>query len=211
MTKPLVIAGAGGFGREVLGYIRDLELDLAGFVDDNPDALNTHETGSSIVASFADVDPREFTWLIAVGDPLVRRRLASRVTSGGGALGQLIHPTAYVSPTASLGPGTIICPFGFVANAASVGANVVVNTYASIGHDATIGDDTVFSPYAAANGNVELGNAVFLGTSAVVTPGKTVGAYSKVSAGTVCSRSFQPGSMIAGNPAKGRVMFQVLE
>jgi len=211
MMKPLVIVGAGGFGREVFGYATDLGWDLAGFIDDRPSALEGSTIRSEVIGTFADVDARDFTWLIGVGDPQARRRLAAQVVLQGGVLGQLVHPTAYVARTASLGPGTIVCPFGLVASAAMVGANVVVNTYASIGHDAIVGDATVFSPYATANGNVTLGDAVFLGTSAVVTPGKTIGSQSKISAGTVCSRSFQAGSLITGTPVKGRVMFQLDE
>jgi acetyltransferase-like isoleucine patch superfamily enzyme len=67
----------------------------------------------------------------------------------------------------------------------------------------------VFSPYSVVNGNVQLGESVFLGTHVTITPGIHVGAMSKVSAGAVVTRDVEPGSLVTGNPAKGRVMFSV--
>src|SRR5437016_4103118 len=39
VTETALIAGAGGFGREILQYLRDLRFPLEGFLDDRADAL----------------------------------------------------------------------------------------------------------------------------------------------------------------------------
>ena len=54
-----------------------------------------------------------------------------------------------------------------------------------------------------------IGEGSFLGTHVTITPGIDVGGFSKVNAGSMVSRSAPAGSLLAGSPAKGRVMFKV--
>lgn len=209
MTE-IVIVGAGGFGREVLTYAQDLDMDVIGFVDDNPTALAGYALGFAILGSLGSVQiPHSVGWVIAVGDPHVRRRFAGVVHSAGGSLHSMVHPTAYVARSAALGDGSILCPYAMVASHAVIESNCAINTYASVGHDARVGPHSVFSPYSTVNGSVELGQCVFLGSAAVVLPGLRVGSHSKVSVGSAVTRHMEPGSLIVGNPAKGRVMFPV--
>ncbi|WP_104992102.1 acetyltransferase [Deinococcus sp. NW-56] len=207
MTE-LLIVGAGGFGREVLTYAQDMELKVSGFLDENAGALQNFGLPVGVIGTLSEHRFAEGERVIvAVGDPLVRRKLARQVVAQGGQLFTLIHPTAYVARNALVEAGCIICPFAMVGAHSHVGWNTAINTYASVGHDARIGAHTVFSPYSVVNGHVTLGEAVFLGTHASVTPGKTVGLNSKISAGSVVSRTVEVGSLVSGNPAKGRVMF----
>ncbi len=87
----------------------------------------------------------------------------------------------------------------------------MLNTYASVGHDAQVDQLCVFSPYSVVNGHVQLGQQVFLGTHATVTVGRTVGAYSKISAGSVATQDVPSGSLVVGNPGTARVMFRIPE
>lgn len=204
----LIIVGAGGFGREVLTYAQDIGLAVAGFLDDNPQALTPFQLDALHLGSLNAYDfTSQDRVVIALGDPSGRRKLAHSVREKGGQFFTLIHPTAYVARSATLQDGCILCPFAVVGAHAIVGENTAINTYASVGHDATVGKHSVFSPYSVINGNVSLGEAVFLGTHASVTPGKTVGLNSKISAGAVVTRNIEAGSLVTGNPAKGRVMF----
>ena len=213
MTTPLIILGAGGFGREIVEYVRDLQAAgspyaFAGFLDDRADALRkagsidpilgtTHDAGSFPDAHF----------VIAVGEPATRALLAARLQQVEATLARIIHPTAQVSPSARIGDGTIICPFAFLSTDAVIGRNVAVNVFATIGHDAAVGDDSVISPYSAVLGNAHLEQRCFTGTHASITPGVRIGADSKVAAGSVATLDLPPGSLAAGNPARSRVMF----
>lgn len=214
MTASLTIVGAGGFGREVLAYARDVvragaALRIAGFLDDNPDALQGKDTGAAVIGSVATLSPGDGDrFVIAVGEPRVRRALAAALAARGvrdDAFVSIVHPTAYVA--GALAPGCVIAPFAFVGPGASLGRHAVLNTYASAGHDAQLGACAVLSPYAVVNGNVVLEDGVFLGTHATVVPGKRVGAWSKLGAGAVAHGDLEAGSLAMGNPAKGRVMF----
>lgn len=205
----ILIYGAGGFGREVLAYAEDAGQSVAGFVDDDPSALDGFDLSVGVLGSQTDVDIHRFEWVIAVGDPSLRRRLHRSLGQASARFATVVHPSAYVARSARVGAGSVLCPFSLAAAHCVIHENVAVNTYASVGHDATVGSHTVLSPYAALNGNVTLGDAVFLGTGAVVTPGRSVGRDSKVNVLTSVTRDVEPGSLVAGNPARSRVMFPV--
>lgn len=209
----LIIVGAGGFGREVLGYAGDAFAGrpahrVAGFVDDDPRALDGFDLAVGVLGGVRDVPISEATrFVIAVGDPAVRRTLAAAVESRGGRLATVVHPSAYIGPGARLGDGCVVCPFAFVGTAATVGANTAINVHVSVGHDVITGANCVLSPYTAISGAVEMEDDVFFGTHATVSPRRRIGRGSKVSAGAVVHRDVPAGSLAVGNPAKSRVLF----
>jgi len=209
----LISVCAGGFGREALQYALDACAEGApyrvkGFLDDDSAALVGFETPVSIIGSVAeyDIQPGD-RFVIAIGAPGVRRAVADRLSERGAQFVSVIHPRAYVAPTARIAAGCLICPFAFVGPYARLGSHVALNTYASAGHDSAIGDCSVLSPYAVINGFAVLEDEVFLGTHATVTVRKRVGRRAQLSAGAVVFRNVEARALAAGNPAKSRVMF----
>ena len=102
-----------------------------------------------------------------------------------------------------------LAPFTFVGINSIIGDHVTVNAYASVGHDASVGDHCVMSPYSAITGRAVLEEGVFLGTHASVVPCVRVGRHSSIAAGAAVFRDVPAGSLMAGNPAKGRVMYRL--
>lgn len=217
----IIVYGGGGFGLEIIGYLRDLR-EYSPMDNDSPELVGIIDQG---VARQADAEAihgsaltfwgseDEVNWqaddqvLIAVGEPVVRHRLFNQLSARGIQFFTLIHPTACIASTATIGKGSILAPFSFVGSFAALGPNTVLNTYSSAGHDCIIGAASVLSPYAALNGSVEIGLAVYLGSGSIVLPGLVVGQNSKISAGSIVSRDVGVNSLVAGNPAKSRVMF----
>lgn len=213
MTMTLGIIGAGGFGREILEYVADAaddgaDLEVGGFFDDRADAREGFGEEHPILGGLSEIEHARLDgYVIALGDARLRRSVARQLDVWGRTLTSVIHPTAHVSRSAQIGPGAVLCPFTLVGPHAVVGRNLSLNCYGSIGHDSVIGDDCVVSPYVAVTGTVRLGDACFLGTHATIAPGVEVGAFSKVMAGSFVHRNAPAGSLLAGSPAKGRVMF----
>jgi sugar O-acyltransferase (sialic acid O-acetyltransferase NeuD family) len=215
----LVVVGAGGFGCEVYQYALDILSvgvppnfeAVVGFLDDEPDRAVALLNEKGIAAGFVEhpdahrVDPA-FVYIIGVGGPDARLALAGRL--GSARFIQIVHPTAYVAPSAVLGVGVVVCPFAFVGPHAQLGSHVVLNTYASCGHDSRVGSAAVLSPYAVINGDAVLEERVFLGTHATVQPGKRVGRSSSIAAGSVATRDVPAGSLVLGNPASSRVLYR---
>ena len=216
----LLIYGCGGLGLEILSYIKAVHAGktadkpiVSGFIDDNvasarlDDARAVWQNDYQVYAGVDDA-PAGLGVVIAIGDPSVRAKVYAKSVAAGLVPQTIVHPTAIVSPSASVEQGCVIAPFSFIGPFAKVGHNCIVNNYASIGHDATLGDSSVLSPYSTLNGSAVCGERSFLGTASVILVGKALGASSKLSAGSVLTSDTDDGALAVGNPAKWRVMFR---
>jgi len=203
----ILIVGAGGFGREVFLWARDAwpahAAKIAGFLSADAGRLNGHAPSLPVIADPAAFEPEPGdALLLAIGIPEVRRRVAEDLLSRGAEFLTLIHPTAIVAPTASIGPGSIVCPCAIVSDAAHVGRFVLLNYQSSLGHDAAAGDFAVLSPYATLGGGASIGEDVFMGMHSSVGPGKRVGGRSKVSANSCALSDAPPNSLVFGSPGR---------
>jgi sugar O-acyltransferase (sialic acid O-acetyltransferase NeuD family) len=221
----IVLAGAGAFALEVEQYILDCNgsgrglLDSDGCVARLATLAGVHFTGHGRLDDFqtrslavlaADAElPADVHFLVAIGSAEARRQVWHALRARSARFATLVHPTAVLAATARIGSGTILCPFAFIGPLVTLGQNVLLNTYASIGHDGAVGDHSVLSPYACVNGHGSLGEACFLGSRAVVTPQRRIGAFSKISAGAIAFNDAEPGTLLLGNPAKGRRFFAI--
>lgn len=211
MAWSVVIVGAGGFGREVFQYVLDTFPSgthaPSGFVDDRPDPTRLKELGWPYLGTVTSFVPRDDDRLVvAIGEPRVRLRVARSLAARGARFLTLVHPRAYVAASARIGEGSVIAPFACVGAGAVLGEHVQVHFCASAAHDTIIGDGAALSPYAAVNGGAVLGEGVFLGTRATINPLKQVGAFAKIAAGSVVYRDVPAAALVAGNPAKARVL-----
>lgn len=210
MTR-LVIAAAGGFGRELAAYARDAGLHVAGFLDDDPNAaaaLDGLDREAGVLGPIGSYEPERDGELVAIGIGHVGTRLkvAEMLVARGARLATVVHPTAWVAPTATLGEGVAVAPFVCIGPGVRIGDLALLNTYASLGHDATLGRCCVLASYAVATGHSALEEQVFLATHAVVTPGTRVGAGARISAGAVVFHDVPAGALAAGNPARARAV-----
>jgi sugar O-acyltransferase (sialic acid O-acetyltransferase NeuD family) len=206
----IIVVGASGFGRELLQYVRDAyantpDVRIKGFLDDDPTRLDAVGTAMSVgiigdTRTYAVAEDDRF--IISLGDPVLRSLLAERLSRRGGQFVSVVHPTAYVAPTARMGVGCVVGPFATVGSHVHLDDHVLLNLYCAAGHDARVGACSVFSPYSVANGGSNLAAGVFLGTHAAVSANVRVGGGSKIAAGAVVYRDVPERSLAVGNPAK---------
>lgn len=204
----LIIVGAGGFGREVYCWAQDVqnlqcEWRLWGFIDDNPDALNSYRYPLPIIGSIMGFIPPDDSLLVmAIGTPKVKLGIAQDLESRGGKFITLVHPTARLGASSTLGRGCVICPNVTVTSDARIGNFVTANVSATVGHDARIGDGCTISGHADITGHTLLGTGVFVGSHAVIAPGARVGDFATVGAGSVVLKTVRPEDTVFGIPAK---------
>jgi sugar O-acyltransferase (sialic acid O-acetyltransferase NeuD family) len=208
----ILIVGAGGFGREVLQWARDAWPEsadrIAGFLASDADSLEGLDCGHRVLGSPDAYRPAAGDrLLLAIGIPYARRRVAESLLAHGAEFLTLIHPTAIVAASASIGPGSILCPYAVASDSCRVGRFVIMNYHSSLGHDSTAGDFSVLSPYATLGGHSHVEDDVFLGLHASVGPGKNVGARSKVSANSCVLANALADSIVYGVP--GRIVRRV--
>jgi sugar O-acyltransferase (sialic acid O-acetyltransferase NeuD family) len=199
----IILVGAGGFGREVLQWARDAWPHAAGRIEGFLSADAGHGRSLPVLGNPESFSPRPGDgFVLAIGIPGVRRRVAESLLARGAEFLALVHPTAVVAPTATLGSGSIVCPHAVVSDAAHVGRFTLVNYHASIAHDASTGDFAVLSPYAALGGGATIADDVFLGLHASVGPGVGVGQRGKVAANSCALSDVPPDSLVLGVPGR---------
>jgi sugar O-acyltransferase (sialic acid O-acetyltransferase NeuD family) len=220
-SEELILIGGGGFAMEILCYLQDLnntskekKVKVVGIVDNGRPRLEDAERILGYSLTHWD-DLKLFNgnnckFVIGIGNPVIREKIRSVIVDDGSQLFSVVHPSAYVAQSATIGTGAIVSPFVFVGPMATVRTNSVLNTYASVGHDAEVGPSAVLSPYAALNGSAKCGCAAFLGSQAIVAPSIILGNNSKLSAGSILTKDTEDNCLAVGNPAKSRVMFHPL-
>ena len=121
----LIILGAGGYGRTVADIAH--QLDYATIVLDDSDS------GHPLISFQSYINPST-SFIPAFGNNAFRMEWINRIEESGGQLATLIHPTAYVSPTATINPGTVILPHAIINTDVVVGKGCIINLGAIVDH-----------------------------------------------------------------------------
>ena len=206
--RNILIAGAGGCGREVwemaLTIFPEDEYHLKGFLSDDLTVLDSFPEISArtpVIGTIIDYEVQEDDYfLLAIGSPGGRRLVAERLKAKGAKFLTMVHPTAQISPLAKIGQGTIIYPFCLVTNMVQLGEFCLLNAYAGCGHDAEVGAYSVLCPHATVLGYTSMGEECFLGTSAMAGPKKKFGNRVTISANSAALRSAPDDAFICGVP-----------
>lgn len=210
--RDLVIIGAGGFGREVVGLVDAINAgpngpvwNLVGIADDDPstenldrlDAVGLHHLGSVDVL-LGDLSEAQF--VIAVAEPRVRRAIAERLGADGRAA-TLIDPTARIGRGVRIEAGCVVAAHAQVTTNVSLGKHVHVDRSVQVGHDTTLADFVTLHPASVVSGGCRIGPESRVGTAATVLPGITIADDVLVGAAACVTRDFGPGQTVKGVPA----------
>ncbi|MDO8319250.1 acetyltransferase [Rhodoferax sp.] len=182
MSKPgLILIGAGGHAHACIDVIEQYGgYNIAGLIG-MPDELHDHHLGYTVIGTDDDLFELAKTIqyaLITLGQiktPAHRIRLYEQVVALGFQLPTIMAPSAYVSPHATLGAGTIVMHGAIVNAGASVGKNCIINTRALLEHDAAVADHCHISTGAILNGNTAIGSGSFVGSGCIVKQGVSLG------------------------------------
>lgn len=204
--RHLVILGAGTFGEEIADLASDARegaFEVVAFVEGLDRTKCGRETNGVPVVWIEDAAELAASCLAicAVGSPK-RGAFITHARELGFAFATLVHRTAHVSATVTLGAGSIVGPGAVVAAHTTIGEHVIVNRGALIGHHATIGDVVTISPGANIAGRTRIGARAYIGMGALVLDGTSVGERAVVGAGAVVTRDVQPRTQVLGVPAR---------
>lgn len=198
--KGIVIIGAGGFGREVLEIIRDInkikeEWTILGFVDDSPhfkdQVLNNYPVLGDSDWLLEYAKNKEIFAVIAIGDSSIREKLVLKIGSIV-QFANLIHPSAMITDTVKMGVGNIITAGCIVSVNIEIGNHVIINLHSTIGHDCVLDDYCSIMPGVNVSGTVHLEKGVFLGTGVKILQNKTIGAKTIIGAGLTIHKNMPP-------------------
>jgi len=191
----LLLLGAGGHAAACIDVIeRHGEYEIVGLVGRSTE-VNRSVVGYRVIAcdeTLPDLVGRYPYALVAVGQiksPDLRIRLFALALAAGFKLPVITCPTAYVSPHATLGAGTIVMHGAIVNAGARVGDNCIINSNALVEHGVSVGDHCHISTGAIVNGDVRIGDGSFVGSAAVIRESVTLGECCVIGMGAIVRRS----------------------
>jgi UDP-perosamine 4-acetyltransferase len=182
------------------------EIELVGLIDDYPENAAHEIAGLAVIGTSDDLRRLSSEGLQAavLGFGAARGRAAvlAALADAGLELPMLVHPTAFVAPSAELGRGCQLLPHAHVGPGTKIGLGALVNTGAIVEHDVDIDDAAVVDPGAVVAGRAVIGSEAEVGAGAVVLPDVRVGPRAIVGAGAVVTRDVAEGRTVVGIPAR---------
>lgn len=213
-VEDLYIAGAGGHGRELHAYVRDLQNAgwkgrLRGYLDDGL-APGLHGRlnvlGPIEYLRRPGNDSAGACYITAFGDNCTRREMVGKIESTRGPeelpAWTLIHPLAHVGEDVEIGGGSCLAPGVVVTAKSKIGAHCILNVKSSVSHDCVVGDFVNINPGAVVCGWVTIGEGAYIGAGAIVKDRIKIGAWSVIGAGAVVIRDVPAHVTAVGVPAR---------
>lgn len=161
MERSLLIIGAGGHGRVVAEIAQDCGYKKIAFLDDNSkDAIGKINEMQKFVSLYKEA-------FVAIGNNKVRGEILTQLKETGYEMPVLIHPTAYISKSAIIKPGTVVEPKAIVNTNAAIEEGCIISVGAIVDHD------------------TQLEKYVHVNAGAIVKAGAIIEAYRKLEAGEV--------------------------
>jgi sugar O-acyltransferase (sialic acid O-acetyltransferase NeuD family) len=205
----LFIVGAGGAGRELYSWLLDakqqygVDLNILGFLDDNPDALKEFNYPIGVIDSIQNYTPQADEQLVlSIAAPLTRHKIVTILKEKNSTFYSFVHPSVMLGANCQLGEGVVICPASIICCDVKLGHFVYINTRSTVGHDTTIGDFTTINGSVEITGQNKIGDFVFFGVGVRTIPCKKIENYATVGAGSIVIRNVKSKTTVFGNPAK---------
>jgi sugar O-acyltransferase (sialic acid O-acetyltransferase NeuD family) len=203
-----IMVGGGGYGREIYDSICDcVEAGtlppVGGYLDDTGDRLAGSGHQISWLGTIADYVPRPGDrFIIAIGTPAGKRIVHQKLQDKGASFARMIHPTARIARTASVGEGVLMGLATVAGPDTFLGRFVSFNAGSGVGHDGRVGEFTQLSANVDITGGAEIGSDVMIGTKVIFLPKVKVGAGATIGAGCVIYRSVPAGATMFAPPAR---------
>lgn len=208
--KNIAIFGVGGFGREVLALIKDINkvtptYNIVGFFDDG------YEKGV-MVNGYPNLGKSEdlnnwstpISLAVSIGNPVIKKKILDKISNSLVDYPTLIHPTVWIGDNefVEIGKGCIICAGNMITTNIKIHDFVILNLGCTVGHDTVINDYAAFMPSVNISGEVNIGEGVYVGTGAKIINQLEIGDYTIIGAGAVVSKTLPAHCTAVGVPAK---------
>lgn len=198
-----VVIGTGGHANSILDLIRSTGGRVEYFFGIEDTVYQHKEIPVFELTKFKQFSS-DYKYVFGIGDFTIRNRVFKEMRLDEQNLNfpPLIHPTAYVSNSASVGDGTVIFANSYIGPNSNIGKFCIVNTGAIIEHDCHLGDQNFLAPGTILAGNVTINNLCFIGMGSLISDGVSIGSESVIAANSFVNESISFGSFAAGTPAK---------
>lgn len=206
MLSSIVIIGSTGNCIDIADAVRASAGYIRGFLDDNPSAWGTVTGGAPVLGPLSLArELVDVSFVCGIGSPRSyrgKRALIERLGISEDRFATVVHPSAAVSGVAQIERGSVILANCTICANVRVGRHVMMLPNCVVGHDSTLGDYTVMAAGVVVSGNVEVDENCYLGAAVSVRDGLRLGSGALVGMGSVVVADIDPGSIVAGVPAR---------
>ncbi|MGI8550091.1 MAG: acetyltransferase [Dehalococcoidia bacterium] len=208
--RSVIIWGAAGHAKVVAECLSPQNFVIVAIFDSDP-ALSSPLAGVTLYSGmpgflkwYEASSPRDVSFILAIGGDKGRdrHRLHGFLLDNGLKPLSIVHRTAFVAASASIGEGCQILAQASVCVDARLGTQTIVNTAASVDHESVLGVGVHVAPGAVLCGCLEVGDFTMIGAGAVVLPRIRIGRNVTVGAGSVVTKPIPDNAIVWGCPAR---------
>lgn len=207
LKKPVIVLGAGGHAKILIDIIQVSSQyyveAIIGNIDEEIDTLMGYSVlkGDHHLTQFFEKGIRNVA--IGIGgytNNEKRKEIYLRLKSEGFDIVNLIHPSAIISSSVSLGDGVVIFA-GVILNAeVEVGNNVIIATGSTIDHESKIESHVLVSAGVTIGAGNLVGEGALLALGSKVISRVNIGSGALIAAGSVVVCDVASNSKIYGVP-----------
>lgn len=209
MMKKIIVIGSGGHAKVVIDIIHEMnDYEIIGITSKSLKS-DTSFCGypvlgeDNILNSFIN-DKNIFAAMGLGGykDNYLRERVFRFVKGIGFNFINVVHPSANISKTVTMGEGNVFFPGVVVNTDVKLGNNIVVATGSTIDHETIVNDHVLISAGVTVGAYSVLEEGALLALGSKIISGVTIGSYSLVAAGAVVVNNIGQNQRVFGLPAK---------
>lgn len=209
-VKKLILIGASGFGREVAWLVerinaKELEWDIVGFLDDDPNLAHEIVNGYEVLGKIEDsFKYKDAYFACCVGSSKIRKKIIDKLVHVNPKINfaKLVDPDVIMSNSVNIGSGSIICSGTILTVNINIGNHVIINLDCTIGHDAELNDYVTLYPSVNISGQTVVKKCTEIGTGSQVIQGTNIGENSIIGAGSVVINDLKKNITAVGAPCR---------
>jgi sugar O-acyltransferase (sialic acid O-acetyltransferase NeuD family) len=186
----ILVYGGGGHGKTLVDLLRALgAYRMVGIIDDGlpPGQMIMGLEVLGGAEALPELHARGVRLAVnavgGIGSLAVRLKVFHKLAQAGFACPAVIHPRAWVEPSAALAAGVQVFAHAYVGSQAQVGYGAIINTGAIVSHDCVVGDSANLSPGAILAGEVHVGAGALIGMGATVNLQAHIGPAARIGNG----------------------------
>jgi sugar O-acyltransferase (sialic acid O-acetyltransferase NeuD family) len=201
--RRLVLLGTGLFAEELTDVVADVQgAELVAYCEN----LDRSKAGQKLLGKpivwIEDLPSLDAINAVCAITTPERERYVDQVRALGVPFGRLVHPSAVIARSATLGEGVVIGASAVIGARTTISDQVMINRGALIGHHVHVGEFATIQPGAVIGGAGTVGARAYVAMGARVLDRLRIGEGALVGAGAVVTRDVQPHHRVVGVPAR---------